>query len=663
MLSRRLGWMVVPIGVGSSVLSCGTNTSPSGTNGTATTTANGTATGTGTVMGTGVATGATTGIGTATTIGTVTETTIATGTMTALTTTTGGATATAIVTDTMTAIGTTTAIGTATATATSGTSTSTATATMTSGGMDGGSMDGAATSDASKGPDSAGAPDAMTTDASTTVGASVLEHHLHATRDGAYTDANVTTAAAGALKMDANFKPPAITGTIYGQPLYVDGWKTGQDAIFVATDQNHVTALDGMTGAMLWDVTLGPAVPLTKLPCGQPYPFYGVNSTPIINLATRTLYTESFQTPDGGTTFKHYVYALSIDTGMTQTGWPVDVGATVKNFTPGVQQNRGALELLGGTVYVPYAGLNGDCGTYHGWVVGISTTTPTTVASYSTSATRGGIWGALASDGTSLFATTGNTAKGTTTWSGGEALIRFTAGPKFSGATTDYFTPSNWEALDTGDADLGSSAPILFDMPGATLPHLAAAMGKFGVVHLLNRDSLGGKGTGNGTTGEGLFSLSVNGENGQIKGTPATYTTAKGRYIVLRTELGNPNAITVCPTGTSGDMLALSVTTANPPTLVPAWCAVSGGQGSPIATTTDGTSNALLWVVSTGGTNKLLAFNGDTGVPVTNTAAAMGTVQHWTSPIVAKGRFIVGGGSSSATAANDKGAVYAFTTQ
>jgi hypothetical protein len=49
----------------------------------------------------------------------------------------------------------------------------------------------------------------------------------------------------------------------------------------------------------------------------------------------------------------------------------------------------------------------------------------------------------------------------------------------------------------------------------------------------------------------------------------------------------------------------------------------------------------------------LLAFNGDTGAPVPNTSAAMGTIQHWTSPIVAKGRFIVGGTN----------AVYAFTTQ
>ncbi len=522
---------------------------------------------------------------------------------------------------------------------------------------------GSARSEASESSDSSSTSDAATgVESGAMVGASVLEHHLHPTRDGFYVDSNLTKTAAAAVHVDTGFKgtlpvgDAGIAGNLYGHPLYVDGWKTGQDAVFVASDQNHVTALDATTGAVLWDVTLGPAVQQATtpqnpgLPCGQPYPYYGVNSTPIIDLPSRTLYTESFQTPDNGTTFKHYVYALSIDDGTTKPGWPVDIGATVKGFMPGLQQDRGALELLNGWVYVPYAGLNGDCGTYHGWVVGISTADPTKVGSYTTTATQGGIWGSLASDGTSLFASTGNTANRTTTWSGGEAVIRFTQGPVFSGMASDYFTPSNWTTLDSKDADLGSSAPILFDMPGATLPHLAVAMGKFGVVHLLNRDELGGVGKGDGGSGEGLYSLRVVAEGGQLKGTPATYTSAKGRYVVLRTELGGD--ISVCPGGTSGDTLALTVTATSPPTLAPAWCAQSGGKGSPIATTTDGTSNAIVWIVSTGGTNSLLALDGDTGATVVSVAPPAGaTVQHWTSPVVAKGRFIVGG----------VGAVYAFT--
>jgi hypothetical protein len=497
---------------------------------------------------------------------------------------------------------------------------------------------------------------AATADSGRDVGASVLEHHVRATRDGAYIDPNLTKTAAAAVHIDSAFKAQ-VTGNIYGHPLYVDGWKVGQDAVFVATDQNHVTALDAASGAALWDVTLGPPIALTSLPCGGPYESYGVMSTPVIDLASRTLYVESAQTPDDGTTKKRYVYALSIDTGKTQTGWPVDVGAKVTGFDPDHQNDRGGLTILNGTVYVPYAGLNGDCNPYHGWVVGVSTTDPTKVGAYSTSGSRGGIWGAVSSDGTSLYAVTGNTL-GATTWGGGEALLRIRqsndggvlsiTGPTSLGAAaTDYFTPSNWMSLDSMDADLGSSAAVLFDVPGATPSTLAVAMGKFGVVHLLNRAKLGGAGTGDGKTGEGLFSLYV---GGGLFGTAASYASSKGRYVVLN----NQSTVTVCPNGTSGDLLALHVTATSPPTLVPAWCAISGGHGSPIATTTDGASNALVWDVSAEGSNRLFAFDGDTGAVVFAGGGApeqLGTVYHWTSAVVAKGRFIVGGA----------GAVYAFT--
>jgi outer membrane protein assembly factor BamB len=477
---------------------------------------------------------------------------------------------------------------------------------------------------------------------------------------------NVTKTAAAATHLDTGFTA-TVTGSIFGQPLYVDGWQAGTDAIFVATNENDVKALNATTGAKLWDVTLGTPVPQTSLPCGQPYTSYGVMETPVIDLPSRTLYVEAFETVGGA--IGHYVHALSIDTGVEVAGWPVNIGAKVNGFTANTQNDRGGLTILNGTLYVPYAGLNGDCGTYHGWVVGISTSNPATVAAYSTGANRGGIWGAVSSDGTSLYAVTGNTDNTGTPakWSGGEALLRFTAGPAFSGAATDYFTPSNWPTLDNYDGDLGSAASVLFDLPGATPSTLAVAAGKWGVVHLLNRASLGGVGTGNGVTGEGLFSLAFsavqNMENPPgSKGTPASYTSSGTgstvRYVVLHSE-SNITA-SVCPKG-SGDLLALRVTAASPPKLVPVWCAASGGKGAPIATTTDGTSNALVWIVSTGGsggagnagTNDLLAFDGDTGAAVVSvTAPGSATVQHWTSPIVAKGRIIVGG----------TGAVYAYTT-
>jgi hypothetical protein len=229
---------------------------------------------------------------------------------------------------------------------------------------------------------------------------------------------------------------------------------------------------------------------------------------------------------------------------------------------------------------------------------------------------------------------------------------------RFSGDASDYFTPSNWLYLDGKDADLGASPAVLFDVPGATPSHLAVAMGKFGVVHLLDRDNLGGIGTGDGASGEGLFSLAV---GGGMKGVAATYTSAKGRYVVVRIDF--PMTTTVCPGGTTGDLLALRVTPTSPPRLEPVWCAASMGQGAPIATTTDGESDAIVWIVSASGTNLLLAFDGDTGAAVYTgggTAGQLGKIAHWTSPIVAKGRLFVGG---EADPSSKLVAVYAFKTR
>src|SRR5262249_19144933 len=133
---------------------------------------------------------------------------------------------------------------------------------------------------------------------------------------------------------------------------------------------------------------------------------------------------------DGGSVNKHLVYALDADTGAPRPGWPVDVSATARSgtlaFDSTDQNQRGALALLGGTLYIPYGGFGGDCGGYDGWVVGISTDDPTRVTAWATRATLAGIWapGGIASDGTSLFVTTGNAVKGTTPWQDSEALIK-----------------------------------------------------------------------------------------------------------------------------------------------------------------------------------------------------------------------------------------------
>jgi len=92
--------------------------------------------------------------------------------------------------------------------------------------------------------------------------------------------------------------------------------------------------------------------------------------------------------------------------------------------------------------------------------------------------------------GGSLFVATGNTiGLASTSWNGGEAILKLKPGPSFSGAPADYYTPSNWLQLDNGDTDIGTAGALPFDVGAA---HFVATLGKDGRLHLADRDNLGG---------------------------------------------------------------------------------------------------------------------------------------------------------------------------
>ena len=164
---------------------------------------------------------------------------------------------------------------------------------------------------------------------------------------------------------------------------------------------------------------------------------------------------------------------------------------------------------------------------------------------------------------------------------GGEAIVRLGRGATFSGNPDDYFTPSNWLYLDQYDLDLGGSGPVMVDVPGASPSRLVLALGKNGIAYLLDRDHLGGLGTGDGINGEGLASLQVSAAS--IINAAAAFTAASGTYVVFHAgDVGIG-----CP-GVPGDLIALRIGATSPPTLSVAWCANDLGGGLPIVTTTDG---------------------------------------------------------------------------
>jgi len=463
----------------------------------------------------------------------------------------------------------------------------------------------------------------------------VTEHHNHDSRDGLYIDAAFTPTNAAALHRDTNFDG-TIVGNVYAQPLYIEGGPGGRAMIIAVTESNNVYALDAANGSVIWHQNVGAPVPLSSMPCGNIDPL-GITGTPIVDLPSRTLFFDAMTTPDNGVTKKHLIFALDVDTGTTKSGWPVDVNATAKSgttvFTSATQNDRGALAIVSNIVYVPYGGLYGDCGTYHGWIVGVPLNNPSNVMAWATVANGGGAWGVggIASDGVNPFIATGNTFNAGT-WGGGEAIIRLQTGPVFSGLTNDYWAPNNWSNLDAGDLDLGGSGPLLVDVPGATPSQLVVALGKDGNAYLLNRTNLGG-------VGLPLAQAHVSGSH--IVQAAATYQTIQGTYVVFSE--GNTLLST------------FRINATNPPTITsPPWTVSLNGQGSPFVTSTDGTNNMIVWVIGSEGDQRLHGYDGGTGKVVYSGGGAnelMTGTRRFNTGIAAHGRIYV---------ANDN-KVYAFT--
>ena len=272
-----------------------------------------------------------------------------------------------------------------------------------------------------------------------------------------------------------------VDGQVYAQPLVAHGVSVAgasRTLVFVVTERDLIYAFDAGSGNRVWGpVSLGAPVRRSSLLCGNIDPV-GITSTPVIDRASSTLYVAGLTTPDDGRTKIHKMVAIDLATGAVRAGWPVAIAPPASSgiqFNPAAQQQRGALLLLRGVVYVPFGGYFGDCGEYHGWVVGIPTAQPSRQQAFVTPTQRaGGIWTAVAADQAgNLYASTGNSFSSTVDF--GESVVRLTTTPTlaFSGRSVDFFTPSNFVALNESDTDLGSSTPLVLpSQPDLATPDL-----------------------------------------------------------------------------------------------------------------------------------------------------------------------------------------------
>jgi hypothetical protein len=453
-------------------------------------------------------------------------------------------------------------------------------------------------------------------------GNSVTTRNNHETRDAFFIQPTLTKAMAMKMAPDTTFNA-AFNGSMWASPLYLENGPMGKGVFFAVTLSDTVYALDETTGAVVWMHSIGTAPGNGFAGCGNTT---GITSTPVIDVASRTIYVAGVVMGTGGVA--HQVHALSVDDGTEKTGWPIDV-ATLKgngtmSFHSAAYNQRSALSLVNGIVYVAYGGHVGDCNDYHGWVVAIKASDPTMAAAWATGGQGEAIWaaGGMASNGNGVFAVTGNANGGGATHLDSEEVVHVTGMAQVD-RTTGIYYPASWRTMDGSDLDFGAVSPVVITVPGATPPTLVAATSKDGHFYLLNPDSLGGM------AGH-LLDLQIAGSGMSIRAAQAAYTSTTGVHVAMNASNVN------CPAGMNGGLVSVLVSSQKSASV--AWCAAAGNS-SPMATSTDGKNETIVWIYNNG----IKGYDGDTGASVVSPMGNCGNVRTWTTPIAVKGRVVVGG--------------------
>jgi len=500
----------------------------------------------------------------------------------------------------------------------------------------------------------------------------------------------------------------AVDGNVYAQPLYVPGLtipgRGTHNVFFIATEHNTVYAFDAdvpaVAGGLLWQTNLGPAAvtttsTFTNKNFGTRYnggaytdiiPEVGITGTPVIDLSSGTLYVDAFTgvAGIGVTNYSHHLHALNIATGAEQPGSPVLITASVPGvgvgsvgnqvpFNAKQENQRCALTLAGGIVYVAYAGY-ADTDPYHGWIIGFNATnllqltnyvfnaTPnSTVAAFGANAGEGGLWmsggGLAVDDNTNLFFELGNGSFNVTNGSNGteygDSFMRLSTTNGL--AVADYFTPWNQATLQANDTDVGSGGLLLLpDQPGP-FPHEMLGAGKQGQIYVINREQM--------TTGNNHFDATnsidfvVQTNSGKIKGSFDTPGYFNGR-IYYASSADNLKALAL----TNGALAGNTILTNRNRTF--------NFPGATPSISANGTNSGIVWALQMpsayGNPAVLVACNATNLAEIYTSTNNAGRDQldvgvKFAVPTVADGRVFVGS-SNSVSVFSLLGGIFAFSS-
>jgi len=372
-----------------------------------------------------------------------------------------------------------------------------------------------------------------------------------------------------------------VDGDVYASPLIVSGH------VVVATENNTVYSLDLFSGAVVWQQHLGDPVVASTLPCGNIGPVTGITGTPAADIPSRRLYVVAFLRG-----FHHVLFTLSLTDGSVIGQQIVDPPGS----TPSVQQERGALAIGSGRVYIPFGGLNGDCGNYHGYVVAVPLAGGSSSYYRTPVATEAGIWSpmgpSVAVTG-AIYVVTGN---GSPTQTFGYSNSVVELNPDLQ--VRSFFAPANWKTLDAGDTDLGSVGAALVQSMERVL-----TVGKQGVAYLLRADQLGG-----------------------IGGEVTSRSVCAGAFG--GTALSGTTVLIPCVDG----LVALTLT---PTSIAVAWHAARPRTGSPIV------SAGAVWAIEPD-TATLFALDPASGAVLFS--ASLGGARHFNTPAASEGYVVAPAG-------------------